>query len=67
MQFTPIGTRRHWRKSLATASAVALVIAAGSASAEIKGDAIRLGVLTDMNGVFATAGVAAPADKRARR
>jgi branched-chain amino acid transport system substrate-binding protein len=44
-----------WRKVVATASAVALIGASGSASAEIKGDAIRVGVLTDMNGVFATA------------
>jgi branched-chain amino acid transport system substrate-binding protein len=44
-----------WRNVVATVSAVALVAAAGSASAEIKGDAIRVGVLTDMNGVFATA------------
>ena len=40
---------------IALACAVALTVAAGTASAEIKGDAIRIGVLTDMNGVFATA------------
>ena len=40
---------------LALACAVALTVTAGTASAQIKGDAIRIGVLTDMNGVFATA------------
>ena len=35
--------------------ALALLLAASSARAEIKGDAIRIGVLTDMNGIFATA------------
>ena len=34
---------------------VASLALAGSASAEIKGDAIRIGVLTDMSGIFATA------------
>ena len=38
--------------ALAIASSLAL---AGSASAQIKSDAIRIGVLTDMSGVFATA------------
>ncbi|UQR60071.1 ABC transporter substrate-binding protein [Bradyrhizobium sp. C-145] len=33
----------------------ALALAGATARAEIKGDAIRIGVLTDMNGVFATA------------
>lgn len=32
-----------------------LIFAVSAAHAEIKGDAIRIGVLTDMNGVFATA------------
>ena len=32
-----------------------LALAPPAAHAEIKGDAIRVGVLTDMNGVFATA------------
>ena len=41
--------------SLAAASVITLALIAGSASAEIKGEAIRVGVLTDMNGVFATA------------
>ena len=45
----------RWRKVVATASAMAFVIAAGRASAEIRSDAVRIGVLTDMNGVFATA------------
>jgi hypothetical protein len=40
---------------IALACAVALTVTAGTASAQIKGDAIRIGVLTDMNGVFATA------------
>jgi branched-chain amino acid transport system substrate-binding protein len=40
---------------IALACAVALTATAGTASAEIKGEAIRIGVLTDMNGVFATA------------
>ena len=40
---------------IALACVVALTVTAGTASAEIKGDAIRIGVLTDMNGVFATA------------
>jgi branched-chain amino acid transport system substrate-binding protein len=35
--------------------AMAFVLASASAHAEIKGDAIRVGVLTDMGGVFATA------------
>jgi branched-chain amino acid transport system substrate-binding protein len=33
----------------------AIVLTASSAQAEIKGDVVRIGVLTDMNGVFATA------------
>jgi branched-chain amino acid transport system substrate-binding protein len=33
----------------------ALILTSSAAHAEIKGDAIRIGVLTDMNGVFATA------------
>ena len=40
---------------IALVCVVALIVPAGTASAEIKGDAIRIGVLTDMNGVFATA------------
>ena len=56
MQLTSIrGNRPHWRNVLAAASVAALALAAGSACAEIKGEAIRIGVLTDMNGVFATA------------
>jgi len=47
--------RRPWRKILATGSAFALALWASGAAAQIKGDAIRIGVLTDMNGVFATA------------
>jgi branched-chain amino acid transport system substrate-binding protein len=35
--------------------AMAFVLASAPAHAEIKGDAIRVGVLTDMSGVFATA------------
>jgi ABC-type branched-subunit amino acid transport system substrate-binding protein len=34
---------------------VALILTGPTARAEIKGDAIRIGVLTDMNGIFATA------------
>ena len=34
---------------------VTLALAGSPARAEIKGDAIRIGVLTDMNGIFATA------------
>ncbi len=49
------GNDRRWRHVFVTVSAVALVMAACPAAAEIKGDAIRIGVLTDMNGVFATA------------
>ena len=43
-------------KSSATlALTFALILAGTGAHAEIKGDAVRIGVLTDMNGVFATA------------
>lgn len=41
-------------KHVSTVAAL-LLLASSSAYAEIKGDAIRIGVLTDMNGVFATA------------
>lgn len=42
-------------KYVSTTAAALLLLASWSAHAEIKGDAIRIGVLTDMNGVFATA------------
>ncbi|WP_316205564.1 ABC transporter substrate-binding protein [Bradyrhizobium sp. SZCCHNS3004] len=42
-------------RCLRSSIVVALLLAASSAQAEIKGDAIRIGVLTDMNGIFATA------------
>ena len=42
-------------RRLRSSIAIALLLAASSARAEIKGDAIRIGVLTDMNGIFATA------------
>jgi hypothetical protein len=43
-------------KSTATlAFTLTVILASTTAHAEIKGDAIRIGVLTDMNGVFATA------------
>lgn len=45
----------HYSTSATTIGLLALILAASSAKAEIKGDAIRIGVLTDMNGVFATA------------
>ena len=45
---------RHYRTSATTIGLLA-ILAALPARAEIKGDAIRIGVLTDMNGVFATA------------
>lgn len=44
----------HYRTSATTIGLLA-ILAALPARAEIKGDAIRIGVLTDMNGVFATA------------
>jgi branched-chain amino acid transport system substrate-binding protein len=44
----------HRTKSTATLL-VTLILASTAVQAEIKGDAIRIGVLTDMNGVFATA------------
>lgn len=44
----------HYRSSATTIGLLA-ILAALPARAEIKGDAIRIGVLTDMNGVFATA------------
>lgn len=40
---------------ITAAVALATFVAASPARAEIKGDAIRIGVLTDMNGIFATA------------
>jgi ABC-type branched-subunit amino acid transport system substrate-binding protein len=42
-------------RRLRSSIALVLLLAASSAHAEIKGDAIRIGVLTDMNGIFATA------------
>jgi branched-chain amino acid transport system substrate-binding protein len=45
---------RHYRTSATTIGLLA-ILAALPARAEIKGDTIRIGVLTDMNGVFATA------------
>lgn len=44
----------HYR-TLATSIGLLAILAALPARAEIKGDAIRIGVLTDMNGLFATA------------
>lgn len=54
MQFTSNNAGMR-RKLAATASVMAIILFAGSAAAEIKGEAVRVGVLTDMNGVFATA------------
>jgi ABC-type branched-subunit amino acid transport system substrate-binding protein len=51
ISFAPRALSRH----AAAALAVTLALAAPSARAQIKGDAIRIGVLTDMNGPFATA------------
>ncbi|MCA6113498.1 ABC transporter substrate-binding protein [Bradyrhizobium sp. WSM 1738] len=45
----------HINTSATTIGLLAIILAASSALAEIKGDAVRIGVLTDMNGVFATA------------
>lgn len=42
-------------RTATTLGLLAIMLAASPARAEIKGDAIRIGVLTDMNGVFATA------------
>jgi len=49
--------RRHHPTAIlkCLCAATALVLATSGARAEIKGDAIRIGVLTDMNGIFATA------------
>ena len=44
-----------YRTTSAAALLITLILAGRMAHAEIKGDAIRIGVLTDMNGVFATA------------
>jgi ABC-type branched-subunit amino acid transport system substrate-binding protein len=44
-----------YRTKFATTLLIGLILASAMAQAEIKGDAIRIGVLTDMNGVFATA------------
>ncbi len=48
-----------WKPSLIVRSVggamLAVMALSGRASAEIKGDAIRIGVLTDMSGIFATA------------
>jgi branched-chain amino acid transport system substrate-binding protein len=46
---------RRAASRLPMAAAMAFVVGVGSVQAEIKGDAIRIGVLTDMSGVFATA------------
>jgi branched-chain amino acid transport system substrate-binding protein len=45
----------HTRTSATTIGLLAILLAASPARAEIKGEAIRIGVLTDMNGIFATA------------
>ena len=44
-----------YRTNFTTTLLFSLILAGTTAHAEIKGDAIRIGVLTDMNGVFATA------------
>jgi len=44
-----------YRKKLTSTLLFSLILAGTTAHAEIKGDAIRIGVLTDMNGMFATA------------
>jgi ABC-type branched-subunit amino acid transport system substrate-binding protein len=44
-----------YRTQFTTILLFSLILAGTTAHAEIKGDAIRIGVLTDMNGVFATA------------
>jgi branched-chain amino acid transport system substrate-binding protein len=44
-----------YRTTFAATLLFTLLIACSTAQAEIKGEAIRIGVLTDMNGVFATA------------
>ena len=51
---------------LPRAAAVALALAAVPAQAEIKGDAIRIGVLTDMSGAFASADQARHAAEQVR-
>jgi ABC-type branched-subunit amino acid transport system substrate-binding protein len=43
------------RTRSAAVAALAVLLTAPASRAEIKGDAIRIGVLTDMNGIFATA------------
>ncbi|MDR3466229.1 MAG: ABC transporter substrate-binding protein [Xanthobacteraceae bacterium] len=43
------------RQRIAAAAALAAVLTAPASRAEIRSDAIRIGVLTDMNGMFATA------------
>ena len=43
------------RTTFAATFLITLIVACSTAQAEIKGGAIRIGVLTDMNGVFATA------------
>ena len=43
------------RTKFAASLLITLILANTAAHAEIKGDAIRIGVLTDMNGAFATA------------
>ena len=44
-----------YRTTFAATLLITLIVACSTAQAEIKGKAIRIGVLTDMNGVFATA------------
>ena len=44
-----------YRTKFAAALLITLILTIPAAHAEIKGDAIRIGVLTDMNGIFATA------------
>jgi ABC-type branched-subunit amino acid transport system substrate-binding protein len=44
-----------YRTQSAASLLLALILTGSAAHAEIKGDAVRIGVLTDMNGVFATA------------
>jgi branched-chain amino acid transport system substrate-binding protein len=44
-----------YRSTFAATLLITLLVACSTAQAEIKGEAIRIGVLTDMNGVFATA------------
>jgi hypothetical protein len=43
------------RTTFAATLLIPLIVTCSTAQAEIKGEAIRIGVLTDMNGAFATA------------